>query len=135
MSEKFALSLLGKPRRVPPQSNSVVPSIFEGKSESFELIAYPTSLNLTKYHLGPNITGNEGAASDDTFSAQCTPIAGVVYKITCTVTVNSVTPDTADYYKVRVSNGLGEVEFIFQAKPRDTTSMYLFVFVFDFLKN
>lgn len=114
----------GKPRKSSSDTSFTPPTILVGKSASFELIAYPTSVDVTKYFLGSNICSCETLANDDAFRVDCTPSSQAVYKLTCTVTVMNVTSHTAGLYKAVVSNELGSVALIFEALLRNITGRF-----------
>ncbi|XP_025100295.1 uncharacterized protein LOC112567728 isoform X2 [Pomacea canaliculata] len=111
-------SFAGKPRNNDPNYTSR--NITEGKSASFDFIAYPTSVNVTKYYLGQDMN-TEGPAMEGVFKVTCSVSSVYTYTVTCTVNVINVTADTSGYYKLVVSNELGNTSFIFAALPRNIT--------------
>lgn len=115
------LSFLGKPRSKDPNTTSL--NITEGKSASFHLIAYPTSVNVTKYYLGQDMNTEE-PAREEVFRVTCSVSSVNTYTVTCTVNVINVTADTTGYYKLVVSNELGNTSFIFAALPRNITGEF-----------
>lgn len=98
-------------------------NITEGKSASFDLIAYPTSVNVTKYYLGQDMN-TERPAMEGVFKVTCSVSSVNTYTVTCTVDVINVTADTSGYYKLVVSNELGNTSFTFAAIPRKITGEF-----------
>lgn len=113
--------LLGKPRNASADASFVPPTLREGQNTSFQLIAYPTPVNVTKYFIGSNMSSYETPVSDDVFRVDCSSSSQWIYKITCTVTVIKVTSHAAGLYKAVVSNELGGVPLFFEALPQNTT--------------
>lgn len=122
----FLLSIpSGKPRKAYTDDTSKPPTIFEGQNASFQLIAYPTTVNVTKYFLGSNLFSCETPVSDKVFSVDCSSSSQWIFTITCTVTVIKVMSCAAELYKAVISNELGDVALIFEALPRNTTGRVL----------
>ncbi|XP_025100106.1 uncharacterized protein LOC112567629 [Pomacea canaliculata] len=121
--QAVTLFVMCAPRRNPADANYTIPNVEGGKSVTIELIAYPTSLNVTTYFLGPNISSDEQPAKEGIFLVGCNASPPPSYRVICTITVTNVTSDTAGFYKVVVINQAGNVSFAFHALPRNLTGI------------
>ncbi|PVD27862.1 hypothetical protein C0Q70_13038 [Pomacea canaliculata] len=121
--QAVTLFVMCAPRRNPADANYTIPNVEGGKSVTIELIAYPTSLNVTTYFLGPNISSDEQPAKEGIFLVGCNASPPPSYRVICTITVTNVTSDTAGFYKVVVINQAGNVSFAFHALPRNLTGL------------
>lgn len=121
--KKKIMCYSGAPRRNPADANYTTPTVEEGKSVTMELIAYPTSVNVTKYFLGPNIISIGKPAREGIFLVVCNASPSSSYKILCTITVINVTSDTAGFYKVMIINQAGNFSFAFHALPQHITGI------------
>ncbi|XP_025100105.1 uncharacterized protein LOC112567628 [Pomacea canaliculata] len=118
-SVTYTLLVACAPRRNPADANYTTPTVEEGKPVTMELIAYPTSVNVTKYFLGPN----EEPAREGVFLVVCNPSPPSSYKMLCTITVTKVTSDTAGFYKVMIINQAGNFSFAVHALPQNIAGL------------
>ncbi|KAL8587225.1 hypothetical protein ACOMHN_013309 [Nucella lapillus] len=102
-----------------PQDLGDVHFINAPLSTTFNVTAYPAPTQVTFTFLGPTGNSTQPSAVDESqiqLAGDCQAIAGgAIYLFTCTVTVTSVTSETAaGVYQVNVTNSQGDGQFRLQ---------------------
>ncbi|KAL8587179.1 hypothetical protein ACOMHN_013266 [Nucella lapillus] len=110
-----------------PQDLGDVHFINAPLSTTFDVTAYPAPTQVTFTFLGPTGNSTQPSAVDESqiqLAGDCQAKAGgAIYLFTCTVTVTSVTSETAaGVYQVNVTNSQGDGQFRLQVLYKAATS-------------
>lgn len=109
--------LSGAPRGIYDDGNRRIVSTTDSRGEmSFKMTSYPTPVIQTLTYLGANASSVGHAAKENMISVECIANSLTPAAVTCIIRVVYITHSDEGFYRLVLSNSLGELPFIFSVQ-------------------
>lgn len=119
ISAYFLFLLTGAPRNADfDGSPPTVVSINSKGHFSFKLTAYPTPVVQKLIYLGTNENSDGHLTKENIISVECTGSWLAPATVFCTIRVVNITHEDEGFYRLVLSNRVGEMSFIFSVKRK-----------------
>lgn len=113
------MSLTGAPRNAFFGGNPPTVSTTNSRGEfSFKLTAYPTPVVKKITYLSTNESSDGHPAKENSISVECIGSSLALATVFCTIRVVDITHEDEGFYRLVLSNSLGELSFIFSVKSK-----------------